>query len=411
MDLREEFVLKAKAPGANISELCRDYAVSRKTGYKWLERFDAGGVEALADMSRRPARSIETSGEVVLRVQELRRAHPRWGPKKLRVLLQRLFPAEDAPSVKTVQRILVRLGEPRLRRPRRPTTEVARSAPRHEVAAPNDLWTVDFKGWWRTRDGSRCEPLTVRDAFSRFLLTVTLVGAAASATVKKVFERLFAQYGQPSSIHVDNGPPFGCVKARGGFTYLSAWWVALGIKVVFSRPGHPEDNGGHERMHEDMRFELEDAAAAHPVAQQADCDRWVHEFNHVRPHEALHMRTPAELYVRSTRPFRGLRQARYPTGFDVRKVRAGGTITFDGRRVFIGNGFRGYIVGIERRAATVLRVWFYEQDLGLFDVPELADQAALTSKTPRTPGTQKKHAGGARTTPRSAAASQRRRRA
>lgn len=388
MDLRQEFVLKAKAPGANISELCRDYDVSRKTGYKWLGRFDAGGLEALADMTRRPGRSVETSGEVVLRIQELRRAHPRWGPKKIRVLLQRLFPGEQVPSVKTVQRILVRLGEPRLRRPRR-ATEVVRPTPQHDVSAPNDLWTVDFKGWWRTRDGSRCEPLTVRDAFSRFVFTVTLVGETASNSVRQVFERLFQQYGLPSTIHVDNGPPFGCVKARCGLTKLSAWWLAVGIKVVFSRPAHPEDNGAHERMHEDVRFDLEDASADDPGAQQTACDHWVHEFNHVRPHEAIDMRTPAELYARSTRTYRGVRVARYPASFDVRKVKSTGTTLLHGQRIFVGHGFAGYVVGIERVAAAALRIWFYEQDLGLFETPLLpaasgsASSAKSTAVTPK----------------------------
>lgn len=399
MDLRDEFVLKAKAPGANIAELCREYSVSRKTGYKWLARFAVGGTEALADMSRRPGRGIETSGEVVLRIQELRRAHPRWGPKKLRVLLQRLFPTHEAPSVKTVQRILARLGEPRIRRPRR-SPQVIRPTPRHDVSAPNDLWTVDFKGWWRTRDGSRCEPLTVRDAFSRFVLTVTLVGATATANVRKVFERLFAQHGLPSTIHVDNGPPFGCVKARCGLTQLSAWWVAVGVKVAFSRPGHPEDNGGHERMHEDIRFELEDVSADHPTAQQAACDRWVHEFNHVRPHEALQMRTPAELYRRSARPFRGVRAPRYPLGFDVRKVKMGGAMDYQGHRLFVGNGFHGHVIGVERVATTTLRLWLYEQDLGLLELPELASDSSSGSVGKSGAVTQKTAGPVTRTKPR-----------
>jgi hypothetical protein len=267
--------------------------------------------------------------------------------------------------------------------------QVIRPTPRHEVIAPNDLWTVDFKGWWRTRDGSRCEPLTVRDAFSRFILTVTLVGATAAASVRKVFERLFDQHGLPTTIHVDNGPPFGCVKARGGLTQLSAWWVAVGIKVVFSRPAHPEDNGGHERMHEDMRFELEDASADHPAAQQAACDHWVHEFNHVRPHEALDMRTPAELYVRSARPYRGVRRARYPLGFDVRKVKLGGQMNYQALRVFVGNGFHGYVVGVDRIGPTVVRVWFYEVDLGLFEIPELAEDQATAPSGKSTAITQK----------------------
>lgn len=367
MDLREEFVLRAKAPRANVAELCRVYGISRKTGYKWLARFRTGGVEGLRDMSRRPRRVVETSGELVLRVAELRRAHPTWGPKKLRFLLveQKL---EDVPSAKTIGRILERLGEPKLRVSSRVARAVQRTAPTHVVEAPNDLWTVDFKGWWRTQSGEHCEPLTVRDAFSRFVLCCKVMTSTAMAGVRAVFERLFEQYGLPREIHVDNGSPFGSTRARAGLTKLSAWWTALGIRVVFSRPGCPQDNGGHERMHGDLALEVERDAAVSNRAQQRACDRWVQEFNHVRPHEALGMKTPASVYKRSPRPFRGVRPARYRVGFAVRRADSSGHVRVDERALFAGSGFAGYSLGVERVGEAHVRLWFYEVDLGLFDL-------------------------------------------
>ena len=374
MDLREEFVLRAKAPGACIAALCREYAVSRKTGYKWLARFDAEGVEALADMSRRPRRVVETSGEVVLQIQELRAAHPRWGPKKLRVLLARRLPNEEVPSVKTIARILDRLGAARIRRPRVRLVTVDRNAPRHDVRGPNDVWTVDFKGWWRTRDGERCDPLTVRDAFSRLVLCLRVMTSTAGDPVRAVFVELFTGYGLPKVIHVDNGSPFGSTRARAGLSRLSAWWVALGITASFGRPAHPQDNGGHERMHADVAGELEGSAAETLKSQQVACDAWVEEFNEVRPHEAIAMKTPASLYKRSSRTYRGVRPARYPAGFRMRSVSPNGTIKFGRKAPFIGTAFAGYQVGVLEVDATTIRVHFYEVDLGCFDLVVAADK-------------------------------------
>ena len=364
MDLRMEFVLRAKARGCNVSELCREYQVSRKTGYKWLSRYDRSGVAGLEEMARRPRRVVQTTGEVVLRIQELRRAHPRWGPKKLRVLLMRELAASSAPSAKTIARILERLGESKLRKPRRRPASVSLQSPQGEAASdPNDLWTADFKGWWKTKRGERCEPLTVRDAFSRFVLLAKAMRGISASAVRKAFVRLFEQFGLPKRIHVDNGQPFGSVRARGRLTEISAWWVSLGIKVEFSRPAHPQDNGAHERMHGDM-LELEDHPKDTVGAEQRAFDIWVHDFNHVRPHEALGMKTPATLYHRSPRPYRGPRIARYPARFEQRRVAANGSIRLATSRLFVGLGFRGHTVAIERVDEQTVRFWFYEVDLG-----------------------------------------------
>jgi putative transposase len=380
VELREEFVLKAMEPGANKAELCREYGVARKTGYKWIERFEAEGIEGLRSLSRRPHRTVSVSGEVVLRISELREAHPRWGPKKLRVLLARELGTASVPSWKTIGRVLDRLGKPRLRKPwkRLKDGRVEREAPVHTVKEPNDLWTVDFKGWWRVGNGNRCEPLTVRDQFSRFVLCAKAMRSTAGDGVRKQFRRLFEQYGLPRTIHVDNGSPFGSTRARCGLTKLSAWWVAVGIKVVFSRPAAPQDNGGHERMHLDM-LEVEQNASATLTSEQAALDRWVHEFNHVRPHEALAMKTPAELYRRSLRPACEPRRVRYPPDCSRRVVSAGGYVKYRGSRLYVGEGFATFTVGIQAHPDDRVQLQFYEVDLG-----ELALDAGPRRGSPNT---------------------------
>jgi len=370
MKLREEFVLKALEPHANVAELCREYRISRKTGYKWLERFHQRGMAGLEDLSRRPHRSpLRASGEMVLEVVRLRSERPRWGPKKLHAVLLRQFRRSKVPSVRTIARIVDRAGLVTPQRIRhaglrdRPT-----DAPDVAVQGPNDLWTVDFKGWWRSHDGDRCEPLTVRDAFSRFVFSAKLLPGNTTEHVRAAFERLFEQFGLPAAVQVDNGSPFASTRARGGLTTLSAWWVSLGIRFVRGRPSHPEDNGGHERMHFDLRFDVQDKRARSVDRQQHLLDAWVHDFNHVRPHEALGQQTPAQLYLRSARPFREPLPPLYPPGFTARRVAGNGMIKFAGHRLRIGQGLRGLLVGVRQLDERRLQVRFYDLDLGEVDV-------------------------------------------
>lgn len=366
MKLRHEFVLKALEPRANISELAREHGISRKTAYKWLERFRERGVVGLEDLSRRPHSSpLRASGEAVLEVLRLRERHPTWGPKKLHVVLGRIVAGDDLPSVRTIARILERAGEVVPRRRPSPRSRPG-EAPQTAVEKPGDLWTVDFKGWWNASDGARCEPLTVRDAASRFVLCARLMSDTSGEAVQAVFEQLFADHGLPRAIQVDNGPPFACTRARCGITRLSAWWVALGVRVVRGRPAHPQDNGAHERMHLDMRYEVEDAGAADQVAQQRKLDTWRQEFNHVRPHEALGQRTPATVYRKSPQPYIGPRAPCYPAHATVRTVCSSGRIRYRGRLVRVGQGFSGYAVGVVPIDDTAIRIQFYELDLGLF---------------------------------------------
>jgi putative transposase len=367
MDLRKEFVLAAMAPGANVSALCRQFEISRNNGHKWIRRYKAEGDLGLESRSKRPLSSVGTSGEIVLRLIELRRQHWNWGPKKLQELLTRAG-ERDVPSVKTIARILDRAGEPRIRKRRRSLQLVIREHEKLEINAPNDVWTVDFKGWWRTKNGRRFEPLTVRDAASRYVLCLRMLGSTAAKVVKPAFERLFQANGLPKVIRVDNGSPFGCTSAPAGLTRLSAWWTSIGIRVSFSRPAHPQDNGSHERMHADVAADLEADPAECEKTQQLAADRWRREFNQVRPHEALGMKTPSEVYQRSTRSYRGVRAPTYPPTYAIRRVTRQGCVKYAGKIVFISESIGGFDVAVRKTKLGRIRVRFYELDLGFFDL-------------------------------------------
>jgi putative transposase len=376
VSLRREYVLAAMADGANISALCRKFGISRTNGYKWIARFRAEGEVGLQTRSRRPKRVQGLDGEAVLRILELFHQY-RWGPKKLRKLLSKSG-MDRPPSIKTIARVLERAGEPKLRPPRRRLKIVWRQREVLQVHAPNDVWTVDFKGWWRTRDGKKFEPLTVRDDFSRFILCLQMLGSLRADVVKPAFEKLFEANGLPAVIRVDNGTPFACTAAPCGLSRLSAWWTALGIRVSFSRPAHPEDNGGHERMHADVAADLEAEAADSLSKQQRAADQWRQLFNHVRPHEGLQMQTPSEVYQRSTRPYLGLKQPNYPASFARRFVNKTGCVKYLGKSLFISESLIGHQIGVRRQDQRFIAARFYNLKLGTFDL-----LAAPTSHSPR----------------------------
>ena len=365
VSLRKEFVLRALGKESTFSALCRQYGVSRKTGYKWLRRFKAEGVVGLVSESRRPKTSpTEMTEAMKAEIVRLRQAHPSWGGKKLRMLLLKSR-GESAPSVRTIERVMREFGLIRARRWRARSVAVPSGAPSVVVEGPNNLWTVDFKGWWHTTDGERCDPLTVRDAHSRFVLALRALPKAGMSSVRPVFEDLFRRYGLPKAIQSDNGPPFAYVLSLGGLSTLSAWWVALGIHVVRSRPGCPQDNGGHERMHVDVCLDLQSRPGASLLAQQGRFDEWVAEFNHVRPHEALAMRTPAELYRPSDRKLPTLVVPTYPKDWYPHTVDSTGKIIHRRWSVYLSKVLSRYIVAVEERA-TDCRVWFCNLRLGSY---------------------------------------------
>ena len=367
MSKKIEFVERATEPGAKVAPLCREFGISRQTGHKWLKRFKELGYAGLEERTRRPNSSPFAFGEeLVAAVLEVRDAHPSWGPKKLHRLLRQRF-GERTPSMATIARMLNRFGRVRQRRTRRPLS-IVEKAPTVTATGPNEVWTVDFKGWWRSGDGSRCEPLTVRDAFSRFVLAITLTTTSFDA-VRPIFEALFRKHGLPSAIQCDNGTPFICARARGGLSRLSAWWVSLGIRIVRSRPGCPQDNGAHERMHADLAAEVESTPAFTPTTQQRILDKWRQEFNHVRPHEALDGRTPAELYQPSPRTYNDSPPPPvYPTTFLVRRVAKNGVLSVEDGKYFISRSLADRVIGLEQVDELRWRVWFHRIDLGELEI-------------------------------------------
>lgn len=357
IEQRRKFVQQAVAAGANLSALCREFGITRKTGRLWRDRAREEGLQALSDRSRRPLHSPHRlQEEEVCHLVMLKSAWPNWGPKKLGQLFQENLGRKLSRS--TCHRVLKACGlvETRKARVRRPVSVTVAARVARE---PNDVWTIDYKGWWRTADGSRCEPLTVRDAFSRYVLCAHLPPDGRTESVEAEMNRLFRQHGLPKVIKSDNGVPFASVQGPLGLTRLSASWVALGIQLEHSRPAHPQDNGAHERLHRDIKFEVESQRQVDAKAQQAALEVWRREHNEVRPHEALGGRRPAELYRRSPRALPKDRpELGYGPGYLARSVTPAGTISYQGHQLFISSALAGWHVGLRPQGENAVEVWF-----------------------------------------------------
>jgi transposase InsO family protein len=375
MDQRIEFAMRAvNCP--NFAELCREYGISRKTGYKWRERLLEKGLSGMEEESRRPrSHAHELTEDVVCEIVRLKQAHLHWGPRKIRELYARKHHGE-APSESSFKRVLERAGLTRPRRCRK-AREGGRVHSGRIASSPNEVWTVDFKGWWRDRSGQRVEPLTVRDEFSRMVLEFRDLTDARTETVRASFERLFEAHGLPGAIRSDNGPPFASNNGLLGLSRLSVWWLALGIDLERGRPGHPQDNGAHERLHLDIFRELESGRAG---GDQEAFDLWRHEFNNERPHEALGMKTPAELYRPSGRPYLGSPEEIDYQGMATRKVAASGMIHHLGELIFLSQALAGWQVGLAPRDDNgLVEVRFAHLLLGHIDPDTSAFKAAATT--------------------------------
>lgn len=368
VNLRNEFVLRVFAGKLSFEELCREYGISRKTGYKWKERFVKLGLEGLADRSRRPRGSPSSvAEETVCRIVALKLAHRGWGPRKIRKVFGRTYTDEELPSDSTFKRILDKVGLVERRR-RRSQEESGRLSQPVQAERPNQIWTVDFKGWWRTRDRHRFEPLTVRDAYSRYILCARALANGRSQTVRAEFERLFTGHGLPEVIRSDNGSPFACTRAPLGLSRLSAWWLALGIDLDRITPHSPQENGAHERMHRDIALEVEAASAADATVQQAALDTWRTEYNHERPHEAIGMRVPNELYQPSSRRYEaGEVELEYPLGYLRRRVTPAGTICLQSIPISVSTALVGWDVGLQPEQDRY-GLWFCRLRLGDLDL-------------------------------------------
>ena len=365
LSTRERFVLAALQPREPFTQLCRRFNIARSTGYKWRQRFRLAGRAGLHNRSRRPRRSPrQLAPRWRLALRQLRRRHPTWGPRKLRARRRVLHPRVRLPVPRTLARWLRRLAlGPR--RPRHQRRGPPLPKPKRTVARqPNDVWTLDFKGWFRTRDGQRVEPLTVRDLKSRYVLAIRLLPNQSDGPTRRVLQRLFQRHGLPKVIRVDNGAPFGGVGPR-GLSRLSVWWRRLGIRVEFGRPAHPEDNAAHEQMHQIYQAEVAAAPARHPAAQQHRSNRWRWEYNHLRPHEALKLQPPAQHYHRSGRVWpRRLPRWTYPTAWPQGQVSPDGRLFWQGRQRFMGRAFAGERLALRPRGADVWEVFLGPDLLG-----------------------------------------------
>lgn len=378
MNERTEFVLLAMRGVEDFGQLCGRFGISRKTGYKWKQRFLERGLDGLADRSRRPHDSpTQMVEDVACRIVRLKLAHPHWGPKKIREIFARSRPDEALPSESTFKRVLDKAGLVMRRRRRRHDEQGGRIENRLVAERPNHVWTVDFKGWWYTRDRSRFEPLTIRDDFSRYVLCAQAMDSSRTEPVREQFDRVFRTHGLPEVIRSDNGAPFAAANSPLGLTRLSAWWLTLGIDLDRIRPGRPDQNGGHERMHRDLAIEVERRAEFDVATQQASLDAWRDAFNHQRPHESLGMRVPGELYLPSSRRYEPEQvELGYPAHHLVRKVSQKGNVKVRGVGITVSTALAGHDVGLEPIGEGCLSVWFCRLCLGRLEVETAKFHAA-----------------------------------
>jgi transposase InsO family protein len=348
-----------------MSMLCEHYGISRKTGYKWVSRYRADPVDGLCELSRAPhhcARAIDVG--VAARIVALRQRRPHWGPRKLLAALQRDDPAVVWPAASTIGDLLRREGLSEARRRRR--RAMPRQQPFLDVTGANDVWCADFKGWFRTSDGERCDPLTISDAHSRFLLDCKIV-APTGEGVQPRFERAFREFGLPLAIRTDNGPPFASTGAA-GLSRLSIGWLKLGIKLERIDPGQPQQNGRHERMHRTLKGETSRPPAPSLRQQQRRFDRFRQIYNEERPHEALNQEPPAAHYQPSPRPYpTRIPEPWYDAEHAVRQVRTTGEIKWGGDYVFISESLTGEPVGIAETEQGDWLVRFMDVELGVID--------------------------------------------
>ena len=350
---------------ASVSELARRYGVSRKTAHKWILRFRESGRVGLEERSRAPHHHPQAlSEQMEQQILAWKSQKPLWGAPKIHA---KLLALPDCPSESTVSNVLARHGLSRKARRRRSATPSQGPLPHCQEV--NQLWCADFKGHFRTGDGSRCDPLTITDAHSRYLLRCqSLAGFTGGAVVKPLFIATFQEYGLPAAIRTDNGPPFATT-TLGGLSALSVWWIRLGIRVERITPGHPEENGRHERMHRTLKEATAKPPRATLARQQAAFDVFRQEYNEERPHEALGQKPPASVYEPSRRdyPARLPKQRGYPDDWEKRRVRVGGRIKWKGYEVNITTALWEQEIGLKPIGDGLWAVYFETLELGVFD--------------------------------------------
>lgn len=369
MEERIKFIIAMKENEIPFKQLCKEFNISEKTGYKWKNRFEeTGDYYCLQDQSKAPkSNSNQLDEDTIVAILSLKDKHPFWGAKKLQNILQTTQSVENVPSVSSVNRILKKAGKVKKRKVRKVSTDSA-SVLRKQIPAqsPNDVWAIDFKGWW-VSDGERCEPFTVRDLASRKVLAATLVRKKDTETIQSILTELFKTYGLPRVIRSDNGTPFCSTSSVLGLTRLSAWWMTLGIIPDRTEPGCPGQNGSLERFHSDLAREVEGRTPGGILANQKVLDSWREEYNSVRPNEAIGLKTPDSVYTTSPRIYTGdVEELEYPFGFQRRKVKKDGFFKWKTMEIMLSSAFRGHYIGLKELKDGNFHVYFTEQLLGTF---------------------------------------------
>ena len=358
------FVHLAHSDRFTLTELCEQFGVSRKTAYKHLARYEADGLKGLQPRSHRPHRSPQrTEADVEALILAERRLHRTWGPKKIQVVLETKHGITAPPACSTIGAILARHGLS-VRRRRRPGVYPAPNDALTQPTQPNEVWTFDFKGWFTLTNGERCDPLTVCDRYSHYVLALRAQPNQQFKGTLRTCRDLMRQVGVPQVIRSDHGSPFASI-GLGRLSSLSVWWIEQGIEVEFTRPGSPQDNGSHERMHRDLKAEVADSPSPTFPAQQRRFERWRHTYNHERPHESLQMRCPADVYHPSARRLNeNDRPLVYPKHFEVKTLSASGFLAHEGRNYHVGEAFSGKRVGLHHRADGQTDLFFANVNLG-----------------------------------------------
>jgi putative transposase len=385
MDERAQFIIECLRGERSMSELSRLYGISRKTAYKWWARFEAEGSMRLADRGRAPhGHPNATPPEIVTLVVDFRKQHPKWGPRKLISRLTDRYPRVAWPAPSTAGMLLRRHG---LARPRRRRPRVAPyTAPFLRCEGPNAVWCADFKGGFALGNGRRCNPLTMSDAFSRYLIRCEALTRMDAGQVRPIFESAFAEFGLPRAIRTDNGPPFATV-AAGGLSRLAIGWIKLGIRVERIAPGVPQQNGRHERLHRTLAEETTRPPARTLTDQQRVFDCFRRVYNEERPHEALGQKPPWTAYEASPRryPVRP-REPEYPAAFAVRLVRPNGSLKWNGAELYVGETLASERVGLEEVGTDRWRMFFADVPLGTIERDRFHREQGRVLPRPNKPG-------------------------
>ena len=365
MDERLRFVAR-RLEGEKMAPLCAEFGISRKTGYKIFDRYKDGGLTAFTDRSRRPYRQANRlPAPIEATIVRLKREYPGWGAPKIREKLRREVGPAQLPAISTVHAVLDRHHLVKRRRRRR-GGEPSPAALTQPTAA-NALWCADYKGEFMLGNRRYCYPLTITDFASRYLLTCEALSTTQERFAFTVFDRTFREFGLPAAIRTDNGVPFASPTALYRLSKLAVWWLRLGIRLERIEPGHPQQNGRHERLHRTLKAEATKPAAPNVLQQQARFDAFLTRYNQERPHQALDMRVPADVYSRSARLYRGLEDVSYPFADATFTVTHCGRICFHGRKINLSHVFAGQNVGVTQVGERIWLVTFMHYDLGYFD--------------------------------------------